>query len=148
MSILQYPKKGYFNIINSASAELGTYVIQNDGDLSLAHVRVYHKNPNQFNYQIRLVIAQREGGPALAVSNWEAFNNASIGQTDTHWLGDLTFTFEDYALKSSDSYAVRLESIGYTRTSNSIYMGVWMDWAYPVGIDNSGGARVALGVKR
>lgn len=154
MTILQYPKFGYFHVISSDSAELGRYELLADGDLALAHLRVYHKNANPYEYQLRLVVAQREGGPALAVSNWETFSNATTGQTEPSWMGDLTFTFPDYALKGSDPYYLRIETTGYTRSGDALYLSVWADWDFgdetivPVGATRSGGARIALGVKR
>lgn len=154
MTILQYPEFGYFHIITGASTELGIYELPITGDLNLAHLRVFHKNSNPFSYQMRLVISQRNGGPALATSEWETFNNETTGQNAEYWLGDLTFTFKDYALKQNDSYYIKIETTGYTRISNTVYIGVWADWGFgdntivPVGIADSGGARIALGVKQ
>ena len=147
MSIFVYPQDAYFNIINSNSTELGSYELPQRGDLSLAHLRVFHRNPNSFSYQMRLVLAGRTGGPTLAVSNWETFSNETTGQTGNFWLGDLTFTFEDYSLIEDPVY-IRLENTGYLRSGNNLYLGVWLDWMQPVGITNTGGARIALGVKR
>lgn len=154
MSIFQYPDLGYFNIVNLNSAELGVYELPSNGDLSIANLRVYHKKAGAFSYQMRLVISQRQEGPALATSNWETFDNLTIGQTGTHWLGDLTFTFPDYAIKGSDTYCIRLETSGYTRLGTDVYLGVWLDWGFgkswvaPVGVSDSGGARIAFGVKQ
>lgn len=154
MSILQYPELGYFHIASSDTLELGKYELSVSGDLALAHLRILNRNANTFNYQLRLVLSQRLSGPALAVSNWEIFNNEILGQDSEFWMGDLTFTFEDYSVKENDPYYLRLESTGYTRSGESVYMGVWADWGFgdetivPVGVADSGGARVALGVKQ
>lgn len=154
MSIFQYPDLGYFNILTTENVELGIYEIPLNCDLSIANLRVYHRNADPFSYQLRLVLSQRKKGPALIASNWEEFSNQTIGQTGTNWLGDLTFTFPDYALRAGDDYCIRLESTGYTRSGNNRYLGVWLDWGFgkswiaPVGVASSGGARIALGVKQ
>jgi hypothetical protein len=154
MSIFQYPDLGYFNIVNSNSAELGSYQLTADGDLGIANLRVYNKKAGSFSYQLRLVISQRQEGPEIAASNWETFSNETIGQTGENWLGDLTFTFLDYALKGSDPYYIRIETTGYTRLGDDAYLGVWLDWGFgkswiaPVGVAASGGARIALGVNQ
>lgn len=154
MTILQYPEFGYFHMISNASTELGSYQLLADGDLALAHLRVFHKNPDPYEYQIRLVIAQRTNGPELAASDWEIFSNATTGQETGFWMGDLTFTFQDYALKAGDPYFMRLEISGYTRILDDKYICVWSDWNFgdativPVGSVASNGARIALGVKR
>lgn len=148
MSIFKYPYQAYFNILNEQITELGNYQLASDGELSLANLRVYHKKSGAFDYQMRLILSQEEGKAPIAYSNWEQFNNAAIGQTTADWMGDLTFTFEGYKLKSDFAYAVAIEVTGYTRNSNNSYLGVWLDWWYPVGVSNSAGARIALGVKR
>lgn len=154
MTILQYPEFGYFHILTGPSAELGIYNLAVNGDLALAHLRVLHINANPFDYQMRLVVAQRTGGPALVASNWETFSTATTGQTTDSWMGDLTFTFPDYAIKSLDDYYIRIETTGYARSGDAVYLGVWADWGFgddtivPVGASGSGGARIALGVKQ
>lgn len=154
MSIFQYPDLGYFTMLTTANVELGIYKFVQAGDLSIANLRVYHRNPNPFSYQLRLVLSQRKKGPALIASNWEEFSNETIGQNAAHWLGDLTFTFPDYSLRINDDYYIRLESTGYTRSGNTTYLGVWANWGFgkswipSVGSADSGGARIALGVKQ
>jgi hypothetical protein len=148
MTILQYPHQGYFTMINGSSTILGNYDLAADGDIELAHLRVYNKNSNQFSYQMRLVISQDEDKEIVAASDWETFSNEIIGQTSSDWLGDLTFTFDNYRLRQSIVYTIKLEIQNYSRSGDSRYMGVWLDWAYPIGTSNTGGARIALGVRR
>lgn len=153
MTILQYPKLGYFYMISHSLTELGSYTLTNSGDLALAHLRVFHKNPDPYEYQIRLVVSQRANGPQLAASDWEIFNNETTGQTTSNWLGDLTFIFKDYSLKNNDAYCIRMEILGYINADDK-YLCVWSDWNFgdstivPVGASASSGARIAIGVKR
>ena len=154
MSIFLYPEFAYFNIVNTSSTELGSYTVPEAGDISLAHLRILNRNANQFSYQMRLVLSRRVKGPIFAASNWETFSSDAIGQTSTFWMGDLTFTFEDYHLTANDTFLIRLETIDYSRSGNSIYMGAWLDWGFgapevvAIGTENSAGTRIALGVKR
>lgn len=148
MNIELYPKNAYYMMVSSAITQLGSYQIASDGDLALAHVRVYHRNPDPYSYQIRLVCSSRVGGPVLVASNWETFSSETTGQTSEFWLGDITFTFADYPLKAMESYYFRLETSGYIRQDNDAYLGVWLDWMQPVGTSDTAGGRIALGVKR
>ena len=148
MNIEQYPKEGYFMMISSSQTPLGSYDLVNSGDLSIAHVRIYHRNPNPFSYQLRLVLSAKALGPAVCSSDWETFSNESIGQIGEFWIGDLTFRFTDYPLNASDVYHIRLETQNYTRLNDDRYLGIWLDWLQPVGVTDTAGARIALGVKR
>jgi hypothetical protein len=148
MNIEQYPKEGYFIMVSSAKTELGNYDFVNDGDLSIANLRVYHRNPNPFSYQLRLVLSGNVLGEAVCASDWEVFSDTVINQTGEFWLGDLTFKFNDYPVNAQDSYFIRLETQNYTRLNDDRYLGVWVDWLQPVGVTNTGAARIALGVKR
>jgi len=154
MSIFNYPSVTYFNIANSSVNELGSYQVIEACDLELAHLRVYHKNADPFNYEMRLLVCQELDKEPVAVSNWETFSNETIGQDAANWLGDLTFTFPNYKLRPSIAYTIKLELTNYSRIGDSKYLSVWLDWGFgkswiaPVGADDSGGARIALGVRK
>lgn len=148
MTIELYPKDAYFMMVNSSKTHLGAYSIPQSGDLSLAHGRLYHRNAGAYDFQLRLVVSRSVLGPALVASNWEQFNNDVTGQTSEFWLGDVTFTFPRYPLVAGTNYYFRLETNGYIRQDNDAYLGIWIDWMQPVGVANTGGARLALGVKQ
>jgi hypothetical protein len=154
MSILNYPEFAYFNMANSSINELGNYQVIEACDLELAHLRVYHKNSNPFSYQMRLLVCQELDKEPVVVSDWETFSNETIGQDGANWLGDLTFTFPNYKLKPSIAYAIKLELTNYSRSGDSRYLSVWLDWGFgkswiaPVGADDSGGSKIALGVRK
>lgn len=148
MNIENYPSEGYFIMVSTAVTQLGSYDLAADGDIKLAHIRIYYKNANPYNHQIRLVLSTNFGGAAVAASNWETLSNETTGQSTEYWLVDLTFTFDAYPLKASDRYYARLEITNYTRDQNEVYMGIWVDWSEPVGIADTAGARIALGVLR
>ncbi len=69
-------------------------------------------------------------------------------------MGYLTFTFPDYAFKGNDPVHLRMEIAGYTRIGIIKWLGVVADWGFgadfytSVGTAPSGGAMIALGVKR
>lgn len=148
MSIFKYPYQGYFNIINEPFTYLGNYQLQSKAELSLANLRVYHKKSGAFDYQMRLALLQEETKTPVAYSHWEQFNNQTIGQTTEDWMGDLTFIFDGYKMDKNIAYSMAFEITGYARDTNNSYLGIWLDWWFPVGQTNSGGARIALGVKR
>lgn len=152
MSISQYPKRGYFLVAQNSSLELGRFDNATWGDLSLAHLRVFHKRTGAYSYQMRLVISSKEGGPSLVASDYIDFSDATTGQSSACWLGDVTFSFPEYRLVDGEEYFARLEATGYSRSpkpnQNDYYLSVWCDWYEPVGSNNSAGARVAFGVKR
>ena len=144
-SVEQYPDTGYFIIMSTTSLELGSYT-NISGYLRSGHLRVFHKNPNPFTYSMTLVLSSKVGGPALSTSTAIDFSDTSTGQNSTDWLIDLYFEFDDYNLISSETYFFRLEASGYSRSEDSVYLGVWADWLEPVGTSNTGGARLAIGV--
>jgi hypothetical protein len=108
-------------MVSSAKTELGNYDFVNDGDLSIANLRVYHRNPNPFSYQLRLVLSGNVLGEAVCVSDWEVFSDTVINQTGEFWLGDLTFKFNDYPVNAQDTYFIRLETQNYTRLNDDRY---------------------------
>jgi len=154
VNILLYPEYSYFHVVSGQFTELGRFNIPEDGDLSLANLRVYHKNADPFSYQMRLLVTQKSKGATLVASNWETFSNDATEQTSEHWMGDLTFTFPDYAFKGNDPVHLRMEIAGYTRVGIMKWLGVAADWGFgadfytSVGTAPSGGAMIALGVKR
>lgn len=151
-TVSQHPKYGYFLIANTETLELGKFDNATWGDLSICQLRVYHKQSSPYDYDMRLVAAASEGGTALASSSWQEFSNTTTGQTTGYWLGDLLFEFTDYKLVDGEEYYFRLEIDNYVRPArpnqDDSYLGVWCDWLEPVGSGNTGGARLAFGVKR
>jgi hypothetical protein len=154
MNVLLYPEYAYLHVVSGQFTELGRFNIPEDGDLSLAHLRVYHKNSDPFSYKMRLIVTQKSKGATLVESDWETFSNETSEQSEENWLGDLTFTFPDYAFKGNDPVHLRMEIAGYTRVGTSQWLGVWADWAFgadwykSVGTAPSGGSMIALGVRR
>ena len=149
MSVLQYPQYQYMIVANSGTVELGNFTGQS-GELGLFQIRAYHKKSGAFSYQIRVVFAASEGGPALAATAWETFDNDTIGQTTDEWLGDLVFDVDRYRLNALADTFVRIELTGYTRPAypnqNTAYLGFWCDWIEPVNGTNSAAARMSMGV--
>jgi hypothetical protein len=152
MSIEFYPKNSYFLLIENFKTKLGYYVNSNWGDLSIAHMRVFHKNTDPYEYNLRLVISPYEGGPTIHASDWFKFSNDVTGQQSSDWLGDIIFTFPEYPLINSSiipqGYFISMETEFYTPDGLNNYLGVWCDWMQPVGNTNTAGARIAIGVKR
>jgi hypothetical protein len=151
-NIEAYPKNSYYLVVKGSALELGSYELPADGDLSLAQLRVYHKKTGSYSYQMRLVVSSRAGGPVIVASDWVTFSNGTTLQTTSDWLGDVCFDFPAYKLSATENYFVRMEVTGYARAprpnQNTAYLAVWADWMQPVGITDTAGARIALGVKR
>lgn len=147
-SVEQYPDYFYVLVADTSPLELGRYTGINTGDLQTAHLRIYNKNASSFSYGLSLIVSSSEGGPALATSETITFSDTAIGQTTANFLCDLTFTFTDFAVTTAETYYLRLALTGYTRTSNTTYLGVWCDWYEPLGTSNTGGARIQFGVMR
>lgn len=151
-TIEEYPKYSYFLVANGSSLELGSYEPASDGDLSIAQLRIFHKCLVSFDYNLRLVVSSRQFGPVLVASDWLEFSNETTGQTSSDWLGDIVFDFPSYKLSAGEIYYVRIEITGYSRpvrpNQNTAYLSVWTDWLQPIGLSNTAGARIALGVKR
>lgn len=149
MSVLQYPQYQYFIIAAIGGANLGRFKSV-DGLLGLAQIRMYIKNPNPYSHQARLVFSSQQGGTAIVTSDWETISNATTGQTGTDWLGDIVFDIDHYRLNPLADLHVRLQLTGYTRpdypNQDDRYIGVWCDWTEPVGIANTAGARLSMGV--
>lgn len=151
-NIEQYPKNQYYLIAKGSALELGSYELQADGDLALAQLRVYHKKAGPYSYQMRLVVSSRQAGPVIVASDYVTFSDTTTLQTTNDWLGDVCFEFPPYKLSATEIYFLRLELIGYSRpgrpNQNTAYLGVWSDWMQAVGLTDTAGARIALGVKR
>ncbi len=151
-TVIQHPQNAYFIIASGSSTELGSFDNTTWGDLSIAHLRIFHKKVGAYSYQMRLVVSSKQFGPALVASDYVEFSNATTLQVGNDWLGDVTFSFPEYRLVNGEEYFVRLETTGYTRPArpleNTAYLGVWVDWFEPVGNTNAGGARIAFGVRR
>ena len=111
-NIEAYPKNTYYLVASGAATELGSYELAADGALSLAQLRVYHKTLTTFNYQMRIVVSSKAGGPVLVASDWVEFSNDTTGQTTSDWLGDITFDMPEYNLFAGETYFVRVETTG------------------------------------
>lgn len=144
-SVEQYPDTGYFLIADTSSTVLGSYTGLS-GILNTAHLRIYNRNASSFTYTAYLEIATTAAGPALATSATLDLSSTTLGQTSTHWLFDLTFSFTGYEFLSTETYHVRLVTTGYARVLNDTYLGVWADWLEPVASTNTAAARIAFGV--
>jgi hypothetical protein len=152
MNIEMYPRNAYFTIIESIRTNLGSYTNASWGDLSIAHIRVFHKNANPYEFNLRLAISAYQNGPVIHTSDWFKFSNEVTGQVEENWLGDIIFTFPEYPLIDNDgdpeTYYFSMESQFYTPDGVGNYLAVWCDWMQPVGNSNSAGSRIAIGVKR
>jgi hypothetical protein len=152
MSIDFYPKNSYWLVAGGSTVQLGAYTNATWGDFALAQIRVYNKNVSAYSYQIRIVVSASLNGTSLAASEYFTFSNASTGQTTSEWLGDVTFDIAPYNFINTEVYYARLELIGYTRAARPLgdtqYLAVWCDWMQPLGTNNTGAARIAMGVNR
>ena len=90
-NIEQFPQIAYYIIAPDELTELGSYDNVAWGDLELAHVRIYHKQVAAYDYDMRLIISSKAGGPTLAASDWLEFSNTTTGQATEFWLGNVTF---------------------------------------------------------
>ena len=148
MSIEFYPKAGYFILIENIKTSLGTYYNATWGDLNMAHMRVYNRSATPYEYNLRLHIADYDGGPTLHTSDWFKFSNEVTGQQGEFWLGDIIFTFPEYPMTNESEYFISMETQNYNPDGINTYLSVWADWIQPVGNTDSAGARIAIGVKR
>jgi len=152
MTINHYPKNSYWLVANGSTLNLGSFTNTTWGDLALAQIRVFSKNPASYSYQMRLVISATQTGTALSTSEYFTFDNAATGQVGNDWLGDVTFDMPPYALINTETYHLRLELTGYTRANapnqNTQYLAVWCDWMQPIGNTNTGAARIPMGMLR
>lgn len=149
MSVVQYPKLAYYLVAETSTVLLGSYEIPRDGDLQHAQIRVFHKKTGAYSYAMKLVLSASANGPALVESETVTFSDETTGQTTSDWLGEVFFTFPEYALVATETYFVRLVATGYARAArpneNTGYLAVGCDWLDPIGTDDTGGARMPIG---
>ena len=152
MSIDFYPKNSYWLVANGSTLNLGSFTNATWGDLALAQIRVFSKNPAPYSYQMRLVISATKTGTALSSSDYFTFDNAATGQVGNDWLGDVTFDLPPYSMIDTEIYHIRLEMTGYTRPNtpnqDTQYLAVWCDWMQPIGSTNTGAGRIPMGMLR
>lgn len=145
-AVQQYPQNIYMLVAETSPLELGSYVLAESGDIQNAEIRIYNQKTGAYSYALTLIISSSEGGPALATSTAVTFDNTETGQATSYWLGAVCFTFTDYTLLAGQRYYFRLSYTGYTRSGDTTYMGVLCDWIEPIGLINTGGARIAIEV--
>ena len=152
MSVQQYPKNTFYIVVTGNPQLLGSYSLPADGDLVLSNIRVYNKRTGPYTYTLKLEVSATPYGQPLVSSDVITFSNSTTGQTTSDWLGDVTFTFPNYALKATEDYYFRLVTAGYTRIArpleNTGYLAVNCDWLEPIGTSNVGGARMQIGVNK
>lgn len=146
-AVEQYPQLGFFRVMDFTTAELGSYVLAESGDLKLAEMRVFSRATTlPFSYDLRLIVSSSAGGPELTSSDVVTFSDTVIGQTTADWLGEITFDFDGYSLLAGESYYFRMEAIGYVRNGDADYLSFSCDWLEPLGVTDTGGAKIAIGV--
>jgi hypothetical protein len=148
MNIELYPRNAYFIVIEAIKSNLGKYYNDTWGDLNMVHMRVYNKVTVPYEYNLRLVLSSYENGAPIHSSDWFKFSNDVTGQVGNDWLGDIIFTFPEYPMTNQLDYFLSMETQFYNPDSVETYLAVWCDWMQPVGIENTAGARAAIGVKR
>ena len=145
-AVEQYPRDAYYLVADTATLNLGSFVTTG-GDLALAELRIYHKNPLPFSYTMRLSVSSSFNGPQLFTSETVTVTDVITGQTTADWLGDIVFEFDEYSLYAGETYFFKLITTGYTRNDDLLYLSVNCDWLNPIGSINTAGARLPLGVK-
>ena len=144
-AVEQYPRDAYYLVATGATLNLGTFVTTG-GDLALAELRIYHKNPSPFSYTMRLSVSSSFNGPELLTSETVTITDVILGQTTADWVGNIVLEFDDYSLISGETYYFKLVTTGYTRNGDLLYLSVNCDWLNPIGTGNTAGARLPLGV--
>lgn len=148
-SVDQHPKRAYYLIAENGALELGTYEIPVSGEIETCHFRILNRKTGSYSYTLQLTLHASQSGAVLASSEVATITETITGQTTDTWLGDVTLSFPTtYSLVSGDTFFIKLVIGGYTRTANTTYLGVWCDWLEPLGVANTAGARLAIGLLR
>lgn len=120
-----------YEIVNTGvEAELGTYTISANGELTYQYMTMIFYRTDIFNDEaVRLKIV-RSNAPATPIySLWVTPSEAISNFTESdHWLGDVRFDFASEAFTAGSTSQVFLETQNYTHSLGGTQIGAIMKY--------------------
>lgn len=114
MSLQKFPDYMYEIVVDSGEVELGTYTIDNDGELTNLYVTLMINGVSSVTNEslyLRCVRSSFTGTPIQST----AVLVSSFVTGSQSWMGKVRFDFASQSLKASDTMQVFLGTTSYTR---------------------------------
>jgi hypothetical protein len=122
----------FFRTVDTSEVvHLGGFSTTNDMQLKYARMMIFVKGITATNQQFRIVILPVSGvGTAIATSDW--FDLVDITTLTANWVGFFRFDFNSEFIDATSDYYVQFETQNYTRTADTAYIGLALDWPNPI----------------
>jgi len=150
MAFEQFPDLQYFVVLDTDdNSKLGYFTLTDGTDLRHAMLTIYVKGAidSPFEMWLNIYGNDRLEGPIYA-SNRAVISSDTLEPSYTDgWLGNVYFDFEGVPLNPNHDYFITCETDGYAKDGEDFYVGVNLDWYFPVNeavTPTQAGARIRL----
>lgn len=136
MAFTQFPHQQYFVICDNISAvtKLGYYNLSDATELKYIMATIFQRGVIVTPYQVRLnIYGNALYETPLFSSSWATISSSTLEPAySSNWLGNIYFDFAGQPLNANANYYMAIETSGYTRSGDTFYLGVNLDWYSPV----------------
>jgi hypothetical protein len=135
MAFTQFPNQQYFRVLESDTiTKLGYFNLDDGTELKHIMLTIFQKGIISSAYQMRLKLYPTvTSSSAIITSSWATISTSTLVPTyASNWLGTIYVDFAGEPLNPNLDYFVSVETLGYTRLTDSYYVGINLDWYSPV----------------
>jgi hypothetical protein len=133
MAFTPFNDKQTFLVYDTSDSYLniGSFVVTSNQWLRHIQTNIFIKGTLGGSETMIFKIYSRQNSvTALYSSNTVSLS--AIGSYTPSWFGNIFFDFDDKPLNKNITYYARIYIANYTRNSNTFYIGINLDWPFPV----------------
>jgi len=135
MAFLNFPDTLYFKTIDtSETVKMGAFTFASDTRLQYARVMFYLHGSSITTEKFRINVMPGYGqSTPIYQSDWSDLSD--ISNIATNWIGWVRFDFSTEFVDSDHTYYLELEPANYTRSGDTFYIGVALEYSLLVNDD-------------
>ncbi len=119
MTLQKFPNYMFEIVVNTGEAELGTFTIDNDGELSNLYATIMINGVASITNESIYMKAIRSSFPSIPLVS-ASIDVSSFVTGSSSWLGKVRFDFSNQALKANDTLQIFLGTNNYNKGPTEI----------------------------
>jgi hypothetical protein len=119
MSLQKFPDYMYEIVVDSGEVELGTYTIDENGELTNLYVTMMINGVSSIANEAVYMRCIRSSSPGTPIQSSSILVSSFVTGSQS-WMGKVRFDFDKQSLKSGDTIQIFLGTTSYTRGATEI----------------------------
>lgn len=122
MSFQKFPEYMYEIVVRTGEVELGTYTVDQDGELTNVYVSILIDNVNLLSDERIYLRAIRSSHTGLPITS-ESILVSDFATGSESWIGNVRFDFKNQPIKASDTLQIFLGTSNYAYDDQGVIIG-------------------------